>query len=96
MIVVYFQWSKNPQMPEQSAKEEEANKEISLNEKKEISEFEPTKQESQIKSSPEDQIRDLGKNFIYFIANYHQFQMMDYYIKPKMPFEQSDASPLEK
>jgi hypothetical protein len=101
MIVVYFQWSKNPQIPEQISKSEENLEEVKEtipDQPKASLHMENNEPENEDNSSVkiENKVRELGKNFIYLIANYNQFEMLDYYIKPKVPFDKSDSTPIEK
>lgn len=91
MIVVFFQWSTNPEMAQ---KETRAKKD---KDKEESTELESNSRGSEsIEKEEATSIHELGKNFFFLIANYQQFELLEYYIKPKSPFDNSNSSPLEK
>lgn len=96
MIVVFFQWSTNSraeglpsQSPVKSRESPAPPKEASAQGSR------PPEPEAG-KAKPEKDLRELGKNFFFLVANYHQFELLDYYIKPKSPFDAADVAPLEK
>ena len=82
-------------MPEQSVNGEESAdfSEKKQNEGENVKESEGTEKN---KVQFKDDVKELGKNFFYLVTNYYQFQLMDYYIKPKKPFENGDIILLEK
>lgn len=93
MIVVFFQWSTNSKVTPQTSKLEDPEKEILTGES---TEKKTTSTRSESKEKMETNMHELGKNFFFLVANYQQFELLEYYIKPKSPFDKSESSPLEK
>lgn len=70
--------------------------------KEEVSEGQPPKIEERFipentpESSPEISPHELGRNFFCLVMNYYKFELMNFYIKPKMPFERGPHVPIEE
>ena len=46
--------------------------------------------------SPEKGLHELGRNFFFLVMNYYKFELLNFYIKPRMPFEEGARVPIEK
>ena len=92
LVVVFFQWSRNPNMPDQSVPDSPEQASPSKNKQSSPSKGVSGKPELKF----EDNLKELGKYFFYFVVNYFRFELMEYYIKPYEPVEMSRFIPLEK